>query len=148
MNFFQVSKTKEYGAWASAKNRCINPKNKSFASYGGRGIYMDPRWIESPMKFLRDMGPCPAGYSLDRIDNDGPYSPENCRWATQSEQSKNTRKPGCKPILAFGELKPLREWCIQFSIGYYTVKYRIQNGLTLEEALTRPTKVSSTTGTL
>lgn len=82
-------RTKEHNIWANFKARCYNPNDPNFHRYGGRGIKVCDRWLESFENFFEDMGECPEGYSLDRENNDWNYEKSNCRWATHKEQCNN-----------------------------------------------------------
>lgn len=118
--------TKEYWAWALAKNRCRNPRNKGYRNYGGRGITFAAEW-DTFERFFADMGPCPTGYSLDRIDNNAGYKPGNCRWTTRSVQMRNTR---CTVMLTQdGVTLPLADWAELTGISQSTLRVRHFEGL-------------------
>ena len=113
----RTSQTKEHVAWKSMIRRCVNPRDKSYMNYGGRGIGVCDRWKNSVAAFLEDMGPAPSRHhSLDRIDPNGHYCPENCRWATAKEQARNKR---CTlPAVINGTRISLTEWCEGNGIGH------------------------------
>lgn len=127
--------TPEYRAWAGAKNRVTNKNNPKFKHYGGRGITMCKRWLGSFEDFLFDMGRKPSlKHTLGRKDNDGPYSPSNCRWETQSEQSVN--KQNTRFITANGVTKAQCEWAKSLGISDATICKRIKRGWSELEAVT------------
>lgn len=128
-----MSAREEYGIWNHMRQRCHNPKNDRYASYGGRGIKVCDRWRESFENFYADMGPRPPGAQLDRVDNDKGYSPENCRWATRKEQQNNTR---ANRIVEFnGERRTIAEWASLRGLPYARVQTRLHRGWTPERAL-------------
>lgn len=87
------NETVEYRAWSHMKYRCYDKRSESYKDYGGRGIKVCDRWLESFSNFLEDMGLKPSPFlSIDRIENDGNYEPSNCRWATKSQQCSNQRR--------------------------------------------------------
>lgn len=87
----KLSEHKLYQTWATMKQRCSNPKQTKYPLYGGRGIFVCKEWENSFESFLMDMGDRPEGYTLNRKDNDGPYSKDNCEWSTVSDQNRNRR---------------------------------------------------------
>lgn len=127
----------EYHSWSSMIQRCTNPRRDSWGYYGGRGIKVCDRWLNSFECFLSDMGPRPDGYSLDRIDVNGDYGPENCRWSTAREQARNSRRTILVEI--DGATKPMATWCEELSVSINTVRDRVKfHGMTYKEALITP----------
>ena len=124
--------------WRSMHNRCYYQTQASYKAYGARGIVVDPRWHGSAgfRQFVQDMGPRPEGGSIERIDNDGPYSPENCRWATRSEQANNKRNN--RWITANGQTLTLAQWAKQLGCNPSNILYRIKSGMSEAEAVTTP----------
>lgn len=128
--------SREYWVWADMKGRCLNPKHNAFANYGGRGISVCERWMMFA-NFAEDMLPRPEGSMLDRINNNGPYSPENCRWATRTEQNSNRRS--CIYVQHGSDTVTLKEYCRRAGLPYRPIVKRIQNrGWPIAAALSLP----------
>jgi len=129
--------TREHRTWQSMLRRCETPTTPSFRYYGGRGIKVCARWHDFAV-FLADMGPRPAGTSLDRINNDGDYEPGNCRWATPLIQSRNSRH---NRILEFrGESHCVSEWAEILGVPPLRLMMRLHRGASIEETLTEPNR--------
>jgi len=125
-------RSKTYRTWDGMKDRCMNPYHKQYKDYGGRGIQVCKRWLKFE-NFLQDMGEKPEGLTLDRIDNDGDYCPENCQWSTWLEQQRNRNNN--RLITINGVTKCLSEWCEFYHMDYYKIYQRIQRGWSIERAL-------------
>lgn len=123
--------SREYQAWTHAKKRCTNPRDGAYRNYGGRGITMCRKWTESFQAFYEDMGPCPEGLTLDRIDNEGHYEPGNCRWTNRVVQNNNTRNTVL--ITYEGVTRSMSEWAELKGISKSALRYRYENGLPLFE---------------
>lgn len=121
-----------YKAWHAMKQRCLNPNKNVFHRYGGRGITVCERWL-SFENFLADMGVRPDGLTLDRIDPDGNYDPENCRWATQKQQCNNWRRREQFIVRYRGEEYTLQELADKFGLDRYTLRRRITTSRWPEE---------------
>lgn len=129
-----MSKTRVYRSWSAMIERCTNPASTPFAGYGGRGIMICPQWRESFECFLKDMGLPPTNrHTIDRIDTNGNYEPDNCRWATPVEQARNTRK-NVKYELNGGSFT-IRELSEKFNIPEVTIRYRFNKGMSVHEAV-------------
>ena len=118
------------------KGRCLNPNNRAYGDYGARGITICERWMEF-VNFLADMGDAPEGLSLERKDNDRGYEPENCVWATASEQALNRRSNHI--LTVDGVSKPLKIWAEEVGLPYAVLHARVYAyGWSHERAVSTP----------
>lgn len=125
--------TPTYFSWVDMRRRCNNPEREDYPRYGGRGIRVCSEWESSFEAFHRDMGTRPVGKTLDRIDNEGHYTPKNCKWSTRKEQGRNTRAN--RSVTAFGVTSSLAEACDRHGMNYSTVLARLRRGWDIERAL-------------
>jgi hypothetical protein len=134
------SNTRTFASWKQMRARCCNPNYKAFADYGGRGITICERWLNSFENFLADMGERPAGMSIDRYpNNDGNYELSNCRWATQAQQQRNKSN---NVLLTFqGETMCITDWAEKLGISKHSLRNRICRGWSADRALTTPARV-------
>lgn len=118
-----------YQSWKHMRRRCLSKLDDDYAHYGGRGITICKRWDRFE-NFLADMGEKPAGLTLDRRDNNGNYTPQNCRWVTQKEQTRNQRR---NRIIEFkGRRQSLANWCDELGVNYHLVHRRLRAKWPLE----------------
>ena len=136
-----LEKTVEWRTWRAIRNRCERSYNVSYDNYGGRGIRVCARWQgqNGYSNFLADMGRRPSPeYSIDRKNNDGPYSPENCRWATIVEQANNKRTNIW--LTVDGRTQTLSEWAIETNVNYCTLWRRYRSGWSHIDVVTKPVR--------
>lgn len=135
-----MSKSTEFKIWYGMIERCTLSSNPRYKDYGGRGINVCKRWLKSFTNFYKDMGSRPnKKHTLDRIDNNKGYSKSNCRWATQSQQMRNTRVN--KYLKYDGQKKCITEWAEITGINRKTLVSRLyQSKMSIKDALTTPVK--------
>ena len=134
-----LSRTPEYYAWINMKHRCFNPNHKQYLYYGGRGITVCDRWLNLE-NFLADMGSRPsAKHSLDRIDNNGDYSPKNCKWSTKAEQENNKRTNHLITIV--NETYTIVQWTEKKGYGETVIYNRLNLGWSDYDAVMTPVHI-------
>jgi hypothetical protein len=131
-----MTRTTTHNIWSGMLQRCRDPNRKDYPRYGGAGVTVCDRWL-SFETFLADMGERPAGRTLDRVDGSKGYEPGNCRWATPTEQNRNTSAN--RVIEAHGERMPLSAWAERTGINSRTLLARLRRGWSEERAVSTPT---------
>jgi hypothetical protein len=129
-----------YKIWLGMRDRCYHAYCTGYENYGGRGIRMCVEWFDNPDRFATDMGPRPSPkHTLERNDNDGNYEPENCRWATWTEQANNRRHSAQAKLITFrGETLSMGGWARRIGLSRGVVWARLNQGWSTEDALTVP----------
>lgn len=130
-----MSKTPMYKVWSAMKRRCFFSSDKGYKWYGARGIKVCERWMEFK-NFYKDMGLCPKGLQLDRINTNGDYDPSNCRWTDPTTQGNNRRD---NHMLTYkGKTMTMAKWIRECGINKTTFIMRLRRGWSLERAMTKP----------
>ena len=129
----ELWRTKTYWSWAAMKNRCSNDNNPEYKHYGGRGITVCKEWLDFK-NFYKDMGISPENKSIDRINNNGNYNKENCRWATREQQDNNTSRS--RFLTYNNKTQTIAQWSRELGIGYRALSHRVNRGWSIERALT------------
>ena len=124
--------TRVYLSWYAMLQRCNNPNNLSYKNYGGRGISVCDRWANSFENFFLDMGNPLPGYSIDRVDMNGDYDPNNCRWATSKEQNRNTRKN--RNLKIDDRIQCMSAWVEELNLNADKFRYWLNRGVNPSEA--------------
>lgn len=131
------TRTKDYWVWSNMKGRCLNPNDPAFKDYGGRGITICDRWAASFEAFIEDMGPRPSKFhTIDRIDNNGGYCKENCRWATKRQQAVNRRNTIW--VAVDGQKMCAQDAARKIGIPGSIFRARLRKGWPLDRALSEP----------
>ncbi len=131
-----MHKTRTYGSWSGMRNRCTNENSSDYPRYGGRGIIICDRWLNSFENFFEDMGERPRNTSIERIDNDKGYNPDNCKWGTVYEQNRNRRDT--RLITHNGQTLLPVEWSKLLGGGKNMVGNRLKAGWSDVKAVTTP----------
>ncbi len=127
--------SRTYRSWHAMRQRCLNANDSAFYHYGARGVTVCERW-NSFETFLADMGECPPGLTLDRIDSAGHYTPDNCRWASRWQQAQNLQAN--RRITWNGETRTIGEWAVHLGMNRKLLETRIDRGWDIGRALTAP----------
>ncbi len=139
VGYHGMTSTPTYKSWQKMKERCYSAKANRYHVYGGRGIKVCERWLNSFTNFLEDMGERPEGMTLDRVDVNSDYTPKNCRWATYKEQSNN--KSSNRLLTFNNETLTVSQWGDRFHIKRATISARINNyGWSIEKAILTPVR--------
>lgn len=136
------SKTKLYAVWNTMMSRCYNPKTERYNRYGGRGITVCDEWLHNYQAF-RDWANSNGykeGLTIDRIDVDGNYCPDNCRWVSSLEQQNNTSRN--RYITLDGETHTMAEWARKTGISVAAINSRLKSGWGVKETLTTPVRIT------
>ena len=132
-----ASRTPAYRSWEAMKSRCSNPKSAHYKFYGGAGVKVCKRWVDSFSNFLKDLGPRPAGTTLDRIDRSKDYSLENCRWANAETQQNN--RSNNKLLTHLGKTQTAARWAREVGfLDRFQIYDRLRLGWNHEKILTTP----------
>lgn len=133
MSWTNKQRKRTYQCWCDMKQRCYNQNCAQYKNYGGRGIVVCERWVDSFDNFIVDMGEKPEGMTIDRVDVNGNYEPSNCRWLSNKEQQSNRRNNVL--ITHNGQTMTQRQWAAHLGINELTLNYRIKNGYPIDMAL-------------
>lgn len=139
-NYPRLSNYREHAVWSAIKQRCFNSRDRAYKWYGGRGITMSAEWRDSFATFIRDMGRCPPGFTIDRYpDQNGNYESGNCRWTDWKSQQRNRRN---NVLLTYqGKTQSVIAWSEETRLKYTTILGRINiQGWSVADALSKPAR--------